>query len=133
LRRCGRQGIEALLGAGFAFVEIGSVCKEPQPGNPKPRVFRLREDAAVINRYGFNTEGADAVEPRLQRYRAKRADRRGLGVVGVNVGKNKWVEEADAVRFVLRSFPPPHHTTNLRTLPDRFRFGWVCRQKLTEM
>lgn len=113
-------------------MEIGSVCKEPQPGNPKPRVFRLREDAAVINRYGFNTEGADAVEARLQRYRAKHAVGQGSGVVGVNVGKNKWVEEADTVRLRKRiaSFPPARHvlTNNCSVLAVR-----RCRRKRTEM
>ena len=59
----------ALLGAGFGYVEIGSVTPMPQPGNPKPRVFRLPEHAAVINRYGFNSEGHAAAEARLRAYR----------------------------------------------------------------
>jgi dihydroorotate dehydrogenase len=78
---------DALLGLGFGSVEIGSVTPRPQPGNPRPRVFRLPEDGAVINRYGFNSEGIDAVAARL----AGRARR---GVLGVNLGKNK--ETADA-------------------------------------
>ena len=73
---------DALLAAGFGFVECGSVTPQPQPGNPKPRIFRLSEDRAVINRLGFNNEGLDAFARRLQQ-RARR------GVVGANVGANK--------------------------------------------
>ena len=80
---------DALLGLGFGWVEIGSVTPRPQPGNPTPRVFRLDEDAAVINRYGFNSHGIDAVARRL----ASRARR---GVVGVNLGRNKETEDAAA-------------------------------------
>ena len=54
------KAFPALVGMGFGFVEIGSVTPKPQPGNPKPRVFRLREHGAVINRYGFNSEGHPA-------------------------------------------------------------------------
>ncbi|MFM8680599.1 MAG: quinone-dependent dihydroorotate dehydrogenase [Alphaproteobacteria bacterium] len=78
---------DALLGLGFGSVEIGSVTPRPQPGNPRPRVFRLPEDGAVINRYGFNSEGIDAVAARLAR-RARR------GVLGVNLGKNKETIDA---------------------------------------
>ena len=78
---------DALLGLGFGSVEIGSVTPRPQPGNPRPRVFRLAEDGAVINRYGFNSEGIAAVAARL-------AGRERRGVLGVNLGKNK--ESADA-------------------------------------
>lgn len=71
---------------GFGFVEIGSVTPEPQPGNPKPRVFRLPEDNAVINRYGFNSEGHTAVFKRLFELRRRREYNI---VLGVNLGKNK--------------------------------------------
>ena len=74
---------DALLGLGFGFVEVGGVVPRPQPGNPRPRVFRLPRDGAVINRYGLNSEGLDVVADRL---RARRA--RG-GLVGVNIGANK--------------------------------------------
>ena len=67
------KAFPALLGAGFGYVEIGSVTPKPQPGNPKPRVFRLPEHAAVINRYGFNSEGHAAAE--AEAYRANRARR----------------------------------------------------------
>jgi dihydroorotate dehydrogenase len=78
---------DALLDLGFGFVEIGGVTPLPQPGNPRPRLFRLTEDGAVINRMGFNSAGLAVVRDRL----AARARR---GIVGVNLGKNK--EQADA-------------------------------------
>lgn len=74
---------DALLSLGFGFVEIGSVTPQPQGGNPRPRLFRLADDRAVINRMGFNNDGAAAAQARL----ARRAGRPGL--VGVNVGANK--------------------------------------------
>ena len=76
------------LGLGFGFVEIGSVTPRPQEGNPRPRLFRLVEDRAVINRMGFNNDGMDAVAARLAGRDPK------AGIVGVNLGKNK--ETADA-------------------------------------
>lgn len=78
---------DALLGLGFGFVEVGGVVPRPQPGNPKPRVFRLPGDRAVINRFGLNSEGLDVVTSRL-RARSGRP-----GIVGVNIGANK--ESAD--------------------------------------
>jgi dihydroorotate dehydrogenase len=78
------------LGLGFGFVEIGSVTPRPQAGNPRPRLFRLVKDRAVINRMGFNNDGVDAVAARLQR-----RDRR-AGIVGVNLGKNKETLDAAA-------------------------------------
>lgn len=83
----GAEAPDALLRAGFGFVEIGTVTPRPQPGNPKPRLFRLREDEGVINRFGFNSEGHGIVHARLQ----ARAGRGGIpaGIVGVNVGANK--------------------------------------------
>lgn len=78
----------AMLGQGFGFVEVGSITPQPQPGNAKPRLFRLEEDLGVINRMGFNSEGHEASRARLQT-----RDRR-LGIVGVNLGKNKLTEDA---------------------------------------
>ncbi|XP_067651067.1 dihydroorotate dehydrogenase (quinone), mitochondrial-like isoform X2 [Haliotis asinina] len=75
------EALDGLMKAGFGFVEIGSITPEPQPGNPKPRVFRLKKDKAVINRYGFNSDGHDSVYQRLHP--------RTSGVLGVNLGKNK--------------------------------------------
>ena len=73
---------DRLMRTGFGFCEIGAVTPRPQTGNPKPRLFRLREDLAVINRFGFNNAGMAAV-------RANFAARRPDGVVGVNLGANK--------------------------------------------
>lgn len=72
------------MGLGFAHVEVGTITPKPQPGNPKPRVFRLPEENAVINRYGFNSHGMDAVAKNLYATASKRA-----GILGVNVGANK--------------------------------------------
>jgi dihydroorotate dehydrogenase len=74
---------DAMLGLGFGFVEAGSITPRPQAGNPKPRLFRLVEDRAVINRMGFNNGGADAAFERL----SARKDRG--GIVGINIGANK--------------------------------------------
>ena len=79
-----------MLGFGFGFVEVGTLTPRPQPGNPRPRLFRLIEDRAVINRMGFNNEGQAAALARL----AKRDRRR--GIVGVNVGANKENAAGDA-------------------------------------
>ena len=87
---------DALLRAGFGFVEVGTVTPLPQPGNPRPRLFRLGADQAVINRLGFNSEGADVVLRRLAA-RAKVG-----GIVGINVGANKDAPDrvADYVRLI---------------------------------
>ena len=89
---------DALLRAGFGFVEVGTITPLPQPGNPHPRLFRLDADAAIINRLGFNSDGADAVLRRL----AARA--RAGGIVGINVGANKDAADrvADYVRLIER-------------------------------
>jgi dihydroorotate dehydrogenase len=92
---------DALLRLGFGFVEIGSVTPKPQIGNPRPRLFRLECDEAVINRMGFNNDGADAVLRRL-------AARAHLGgIVGVNVGANKDTADrvADYVKLI-ETFAP---------------------------
>jgi dihydroorotate dehydrogenase len=74
---------EQMLDLGFGFVEVGTVTPRPQPGNPKPRLFRLRADRAVINRMGFNNAGQPAAFQRLQQHK------RMHGIVGVNIGANK--------------------------------------------
>lgn len=81
------QAIDGALGLGFGFVEVGGVTPLPQPGNERPRVFRLVEDEAVINRYGLNSEGMEAMATRLSARRGR------PGIVGVNLGANK--ESAD--------------------------------------
>jgi dihydroorotate dehydrogenase len=92
---------DALLRVGFGFAEVGTVTPRPQPGNPRPRLFRLNADQAVINRFGFNSEGEAAVLARL----AARAARG--GIVGVNIGANKLTEDrgADYVRLI-EAFAP---------------------------
>ncbi|MGY9054694.1 MAG: quinone-dependent dihydroorotate dehydrogenase [Alphaproteobacteria bacterium] len=81
------EAMAALLRGGAGFVEIGAVTPLPQPGNPRPRVFRLPQDQAVINRYGFNSAGHDVVRARLAEFR--RFSRMADGIVGVNLGMNK--------------------------------------------
>ncbi|PRQ29150.1 putative dihydroorotate dehydrogenase (quinone) [Rosa chinensis] len=106
------EAVDGLLGLGFGFVEIGSVTPVPQEGNPKPRIFRLRDEGAIINRCGFNSEGIIAVAKRLGIQHGKRmldetsntssssADeaktggKSGPGILGVNLGKNKTSEDA---------------------------------------
>ena len=84
--------MEPMLALGFGFVEAGTVTPRPQPGNPKPRLFRLDEDSAVINRLGFNSRG---LVPFVERLKRRRADGR-PGIVGANVGKNRDTQDAAA-------------------------------------
>ena len=81
------HGVLALAALGFGFVEIGTVTARPQPGNPTPRLARLPADRAIVNRLGFNNDGADAVAARLAALRRTDAGRR--VVVGVNIGRSK--------------------------------------------
>ncbi len=80
---------DQLLALGFGFVECGGVVPKPQGGNPRPRVFRLPEDGAIINRFGLNSDGLDVVRGRLQRRQGRG------GIVGVNLGANK--DSADRI------------------------------------
>jgi dihydroorotate dehydrogenase len=89
------HAVPGLLALGFGHVEIGTVTARPQPGNPRPRLFRLIDDRAVVNRMGFNNEGAAAVASRLHRLR--RTSRGRDAVIGVNIGKTKVVDAARAV------------------------------------
>ncbi|MBD9525574.1 quinone-dependent dihydroorotate dehydrogenase [Paracoccus sp. PAR01] len=78
--------LPALMRAGFGFVEVGAATPRPQPGNPKPRLFRLTEDRAIINRFGFNNEGAERIAERM----ARRPNAYPAGIpVGLNIGANK--------------------------------------------
>ena len=86
---------DAMLKLGFGFVECGTVTPKPQAGNPKPRLFRLREDGAVINRMGFNNRGMDQAARNL-------ALRRKNGIVGINIGANK--ESPDRIADYAQSF-----------------------------
>ena len=84
------EHIDALLALGFGFIEIGTVTPRPQPGNPKPRMFRLVRDQALINRLGFNNGGVQALV-----HNVERAQRKG-GLLGINIGKNKDTPNEDA-------------------------------------
>ena len=77
------EAVDAILALGFGFTEVGTVTPLPQAGNPRPRLFRLTRDEAVINRFGFNSQGFAAVESRLARRKSK------SGILGVNIGANK--------------------------------------------
>ena len=117
------RAVAPLLRAGFGFVEVGAVTPRPQPGNPRPRLFRLAEDRAIINRFGFNNDGAEAIAERL-------AARPAEGIVGVNLGANKDSEDRSAdfaavlsrcgahVDFATVNVSSPN-TENLRDLQGR--------------
>jgi dihydroorotate dehydrogenase len=84
---------------GFGFVEIGTVTPKPQPGNPKPRLFRLPKDKALINRMGFNNDGVSAIAKRLKKWREKHPDNKsanGQLILGGNIGKNKTTPNEEA-------------------------------------
>lgn len=119
------QYINSLAACGFDFIEIGTVTPRPQCGNPKPRLFRLIKDEAIINRMGFNNDGADKIKERLK-YKPQHI------VVGVNIGKNKDTPNEKAVDdyvycfrtlyteadyFVVNVSSP--NTPNLRDLQDK--------------
>lgn len=119
--------VEPLLRLGFGFVEAGTVTPKPQPGNPRPRVFRLPAQGAMINRYGFNNAGLEAFAARFAALRRRPAL---PGPVGANVGKNKEATDAvaDYVTGVKRMAPLADYlvinvsspnTPGLRTLQDR--------------
>ena len=119
--------IDATLGAGFGFTEVGTLTPRPQAGNPRPRVFRLPADYAVINRMGFNNDGFDAAEGRLKK-------RRPHGIVGVNIGANRDSANrvADYVAGVTRFAPLSDYiainisspnTPGLRDLQEREAVG----------
>ncbi|MCB0645468.1 MAG: quinone-dependent dihydroorotate dehydrogenase [Saprospiraceae bacterium] len=94
--------IEALEALGFGFIEVGTVTPKPQPGNDKPRLFRLPEDKAIINRMGFNNEGVDALVERL-----KKLGKRSV-IIGGNIGKNKVTPNEEALNDYLICFEKLH-------------------------
>ncbi len=118
------EAADGLLRLGFGFVECGTVTPKPQAGNPKPRLFRLEEDAALINRLGFNNDGLVAVRERIK----ERAGRG--GIVGVNIGANKDSEDriadyetgvrafGDIASYLTVNISSPN-TAGLRALQDR--------------
>jgi dihydroorotate dehydrogenase len=94
--------VDVLPHLGFGFVEVGTVTSEPQSGNPKPRLWRLPKDEALVNRLGFNNDGAETVAARLAK-----ADR-SMVPVGVNIGKARRVPNAEATADYVRSFERLH-------------------------
>lgn len=93
------RGVRGLTMLGFGYVEVGTVTALAQPGNPRPRLFRVLDRDAIVNRMGFNNEGAAAVAARLARLRAATGSpgTPGAPVIGVNIGKSRVVEPADAL------------------------------------
>jgi dihydroorotate dehydrogenase len=81
------EAFHTLYGKNFGFAEVGTITPKPQPGNTKPRLFRLVEDEAVINRMGFNNQGLERCIKRIEKHKK-------LGVLGINIGKNKTSEDA---------------------------------------
>jgi dihydroorotate dehydrogenase len=96
------EAIDGLAALGFGFVEIGTVTPRPQPGNPKPRLFRLPERQAIINRMGFNNLGVEALIANVKKsHFAARSGKAGGGVLGINIGKNFDTPIASAARDYL--------------------------------
>jgi dihydroorotate dehydrogenase len=93
--------VDQLAALGFGFIEVGTVTYHPQPGNPKPRLFRLPDDEALINRAGFNNDGAAKIAERLSKKKPG-------CVLGINIGKSKIVPNEEAVEDYLRSFDLVH-------------------------
>jgi dihydroorotate dehydrogenase len=121
--------VDALARMGFGFIEVGTVTNQPQTGNPKPRIFRLPSDRALINRLGFNNQGAEQVAANLRRSKRN-------CVIGVNIGKSRSVPIDEAIADYLASFEKIYqvadyvainvsspNTPNLRELqaPDRLK------------
>ncbi len=92
--------VAALSNLGFGFIEVGTVTPLPQPGNDKPRMFRLQEDGAIINRMGFNNKGVDVMAERLRLLKAEHPEI----IVGGNIGKNKNTPNEDAVSDYVKCF-----------------------------
>ncbi len=91
------EAADALCALGFGFIEVGTVTSEPQPGNPKPRVFRLPRDRALVNRLGFNNCGAKQLVKNLKQHRPE-------CVLGVNIGKSRGVPLAKAIPDYVKTF-----------------------------
>jgi dihydroorotate dehydrogenase len=117
--------VDELATLGFGFIEIGTLTPKPQPGNDKPRLFRLKEDGAIINRMGFNNGGVDEAVARLRKINSKI-------LIGGNIGKNKFTPNEKAVNDYVSSFESlfdvvdyfvvnvsSPNTPNLRALQDK--------------
>ena len=129
---------EDLADCGFGFIEIGTVTPKSQPGNPQPRLFRLKGDEAIVNRMGFNNEGVEATVSRLKQRKSK-------VIIGGNIGKNKWTENDQAVEdykicfhalfdwvdyFVVNVSSP--NTPGLRDLQDKEPLLNILNQLMQE-
>ena len=122
------EAVPAILRLGFGFVEVGTITPRPQPGNPRPRVFRLVEDAALINRLGFNSAGLEVAIAGLRRARAASPD----AVIGINLGRNRDTTDsaadyvagiraaASVADYITINVSSPN-TPGLRALQDRHR------------
>jgi dihydroorotate dehydrogenase len=128
-----------LFGFGFGAVEIGSITPQPQPGNPRPRLFRAIRAEAIINRFGFNSEGFDLCLRRIGAYRDTMTRKPRQGIIGINIGKNKTSADAaaDYVLGVARFAPHADYlainisspnTPGLRDLQGRGALGNLLRQ-----
>jgi dihydroorotate dehydrogenase len=127
--------IDSLAALGFGFLEIGTVTPRPQPGNPQPRLFRLPEAQAIINRMGFNNHGIDYLLRRVQASRYR-------GVLGINIGKNKETPAEQAVDDYLigmrRAWPHASYITVNLSSPNTpglrdLQFGEPLRQLLDQL
>jgi len=98
--------LRALSAMGFGFIELGTITGKPQPGNPKPRIFRLQKDEGLLNRMGFNNEGAEAVARRLDSTLSRLPSPR--PILGINIGKTKIVPNEEAVSDYLFSMRNLH-------------------------
>ncbi len=137
--------IDALGELGFGFLELGTVTPQAQPGNPKPRLFRLKKEEALINRMGFNNEGIDALLARIQRSQFYQKG----GVVGINIGKNASTPMDSALNDYLigleKAYPVAHYvavnisspnTQNLRQLQEKNALSHLLKalkEKQTEL
>jgi len=92
------QHIDALADCGFGFIEIGTVTPKSQPGNDKPRLFRLKADQAILNRMGFNNDGVEAAIVQLKARHNRQI------IIGGNIGKNKWTPNEEAANDYLTCF-----------------------------
>ncbi|MFU8816425.1 MAG: quinone-dependent dihydroorotate dehydrogenase [Pseudomonadales bacterium] len=108
------RAVEGLARLGFGFVEVGTVTPRPQPGNPRPRLFRAPQAQALINRMGFNNDGVQAMARRLAALR--RRNRLGATLVGVNIGKNKDTALTDAADDYVRCMEAVYEFADYLTL-----------------
>ncbi len=132
--------INQVLKLGFGFVELGGVTPEPQPGNPKPRLFRVKRARAVINRLGLNSEGIDVFVARIKAWRNRSNKCRGL--IGANLGKNKdsLDDASDYITGLKKAAPymdyiainiSSPNTPHLRDLQERMRLDGLLDQVMS--